>query len=73
MKYSIYNNFVKYGDKYIAFNALSMKFMYIDPILMKLLKFSQLKDLFSIHPDFYMTLLNYGFIIKIIKMNIKKQ
>jgi len=64
MKYSTYNNFVKYKDNYIAFNALTMKFMYIDSILMKLIKGSQPEHLNNVHSDFYKALTEYGFIIQ---------
>lgn len=62
MKYSLYNNYVAYGDGVIAFNALSMNFMYIYPELMDLINNCPPQRLKDIHPDFYSALKGNGFI-----------
>ena len=51
MKYSLYNNYVKYKDGVIAFNAMTMKFLYLVPELMKLINNYPPEQIATVHPD----------------------
>lgn len=67
MKFSQYNNLVEFENKYIIFNALSYRFLYLDPLLADLFQKNLHEDTPSsiqkIHPDFYEALISNGFII----------
>lgn len=56
MKYSLYNNYVKYKDGVIAFNAMTMKFLYLVPELMELINNYPPEQIATVHPDFYSAL-----------------
>lgn len=62
MKYSRYNNYIEYGNGFIAFNALTMNFIYIVPELMKLMNDYPPEKIKKIHFDFYSALKANGFI-----------
>lgn len=62
MKYSIYNNYIEYDNKFIAFNAMAMTFLHIDPLLMELINNQTPEQIKTIHPDFYFALKGNGFI-----------
>jgi len=62
MKYSIYNNYVKYGEAFIAFNAMTMRFLYLVPELMDLINGHLPSQIETIHPEFYHALMDNGFI-----------
>lgn len=68
MKFSQYNNLVEFENKYILFNALSYRFLYLEPILADLLKEHIDKGtphlLDKIHPDFHEALNSNGFIVE---------
>lgn len=68
MKFSQYNNLVKFESKYIIFNALSYRFLYIAPLLADLFqknaKEGTHSSLSTVHPDFYNALTTNGFIVE---------
>lgn len=67
MKFSKFNNFFNYEDKKIGYNAYSNEFVLLDPELFELYEASKrennLEGLNEIYKDFYLHLIEKGFII----------
>ena len=67
MKYSQFNNFFNYEDKKIGYNAFSNEFTLLDPELFELLDASKrennFEELNKLHPDFFLHLVEKGFLI----------
>jgi uncharacterized protein len=67
MKFSLYNNLIEFEGKYILFNALSFKFLYLESFLANVVnqcienqKPNRIKE---IYPAFYQALVTNGFAI----------
>lgn len=65
MKASNYNNIVEYEGNYILFNALTMKFLYLQKEITQLYteNINNPICIKEIHPDFYEALVKYGFVV----------
>jgi len=67
MKFSMYNSFLPFQDKMLAYNSVNDKFLLLEPTLYDLLQAvineSNLDGLKEIHPDYFDALLQNGFIV----------
>jgi len=67
MKFSIYNSFLPFEGKMLAYNSVNDKFMVLEPMLYDLLQASinenNPKGLQKIHPDYFNALVQNGFIV----------
>ncbi len=67
MKLSKYNNQVPYGEKTLLYNAYSDRFILVEPLLKDLLSAAAhegTESLRDVHPTFYQSLKNKGFIVE---------
>lgn len=62
MKYSLFNNYVKFEDNIIVFNSYSMRFLYLRPELVELMNNYIPEQMEYIHPEFYSVLKENGFV-----------
>lgn len=62
MKYSIYNNNIPYKDGFLIFNALAMKFLYLVPELMNMIRNNTPEQIEILHPELYKALEKCHFI-----------
>lgn len=62
---SIYNNIVEYNGNCILFNALYMKFLFLQKEIAQLYIENKKNPISirEIHPDFYEALVKYGFVV----------
>ncbi len=67
MKYSKFNTFIPYEDKFLAYNSFTDKFLLLEPFLYELIKASIIEDcptqIGNYHRDLYEELVKYGFIL----------
>ncbi|MFA0963432.1 radical SAM protein [Roseivirga sp. BDSF3-8] len=67
MKVSKFNSFVPYKGKFVAFNSLTLGFIILDPFLYELYtagnRDNEINKLKQVHPAFFNTLSDKGFIV----------
>jgi len=67
MKFSMYNSFLPFEEKMLAYNSVNDKFLLLEPALYDLLQAtineSNPKGLQEIHPDYFDALVQNGFVV----------
>ena len=67
MKYSQFNSIIPYGNKFVLYNTLERKFIFLEPELKNIL-FHEMQEgidkLINIHPDFYNYLSKNSFLVR---------